>query len=371
MVSENIGGGKMLIGVDAGCLGVEDDRLKVGVYNVAKNLLLQLSKIDKKNTYYLYSFYPIEKDLMSELGPKMQNIVVTPTKGWMKIWLPIQIYKDKIDIFIALGQAIPWMRKSVKKIGYIYDIAFEKYPQFYPDSYKQLHAITQKVVKESDHIITLSQTSKKDICEYFGISKHRISGVLLGTKPFESTKEKVVKQKYFLYVGALKRIKNVSTVIKAFALFNKKKKEHKLILVGGDKWIDPQIEEVYEKLPANVKKQIDFYGFIDDKELFHLYQHAEALIAPSYYEGFGLPVVEAMKVGCPVIVSNRGSLPEIVGDTGLIADPNDAAAISKFMAKIVQSKSLRERMKENAMQRVKGFNWENCAKETLAIIKSV
>lgn len=371
MDSVNTGGGRMRIGVDAGCLGVVDERLKVGVYNVAWNLLVELSKIDHENTYYLYSFYPIEKSLMRQLGGNMHNVVVTPARGWMKIWLPMRLRQDSIDVFIALGQSIPAMKRSVKKIGYIYDIAFEKYPQYYPDSYKQLHAITSNLVKKSDHIITISEASKKDIREYFSLPNSQISAVHLGVRTYHEIPEKRVRAKYFLSVGALKRIKNFSTVLKAFALFSEKKKDYRLLIVGGDKWMDPDIKEAYNNLPGYIKEKIDFCGYVEDIELFHLYRHAEALIAPSYYEGFGLPVVEAMSLGCPVIVSNRGSLPEIVGDSGYITNPNDAVAIANSMIKITRSKSERALIAEKAMERASLYTWEECAKETLAIINKV
>ena len=361
----------MLIGIDAGCLGIRDERLKVGVYNVAKNLLIHLGKIDTENTYYLYSFHPIEKGLMKQFSANMHNIVVKPSKGWMKIWLPLRISRDKIDTFLAFGQAIPKLPKSVKKIGYIYDIAFEKYPQFYPDSYKQLHNITANLVKKSDHIITISQAAKKDIHDYYSIPESRISAILLGNRLLETSDSTKSEEKYFLSVGALKRIKNIAAVIKAFAAFSTKKSDYNLVIVGGDKWMDPDITEAYEKLPEEIKKHVSFRGFVSDEELNDLYKNAQALIVPSYYEGFGLPVAEAMSVGCPVIVSNRGSLPEIVGDAGYITNPDDIVTIANYMIKLTQSRSERILLGEKGQRRVKSFTWEKCANETLSVINKV
>src|SRR5438034_10973470 len=102
----------MKIGVDAGCLGIKDDRLKVGVYRVAVELLRQLGKIDKANRYYLYSFYPIDKKLMESFGPRMSNVLVVPSRGWMRIWLPFRILSQRPDVFLGLNQALP------RKIAY-------------------------------------------------------------------------------------------------------------------------------------------------------------------------------------------------------------------------------------------------------------
>jgi glycosyltransferase involved in cell wall biosynthesis len=362
----------MIIGVDSGCLGVRDERLKVGVYHVAVNLLQELGKIDKKNTYYLYSFYPIEEELLKSFGPKMKNIVI-PATGWLFLWLPVWLIKNDIDVFLALSQVIPHSWKRIKMIGLIHDIAFEKYPQFYPDSYKHLHAITRNLVKKSNRIITVSQNSKNDICEYYSISPHSVSSIPLGVRNSRySSATKYDSKKYFLSVGALKRIKNVPMIIRAFESFCRlSSSEEKLLIVGGDKWKDPAIDEALSSLPKSIQKRIVFLGYVPDSDLPTLYIHATALLTPSYYEGFGLPVVEAMQAGCPVIVSDRGSLPEVVGDAGIIVEPDDSTRIAQEMKKIAEKKTFRDAMSQKGRKRAKYFTWRKCAVETLAVIDEV
>lgn len=364
----------MKIAVDAGCLGVEDDRLKVGVYNFAKNLLIKIAKIDTKNTYLLYSFYPIETELMSQLGPNFNNFVVQPSKGWMKVWLPLRVRLDKPDVFLCFGQAVPaFLPSNTKTIGYIYDIAFEKYPEYYTDSYRQLHANTKKLIQESDHIITLSEAAKKDIENFYGVSSQKISGIHLGVRAFAKTKpSKSVDEKYFLFVGALKRGKNVVGVTKAFARFCFLSKEkYTLKIVGGDKWLDPEISSTLDHLPDTVKERVQLLGFVDDDEMYQLYSHATALLAPSYYEGFGLPVVEAMSVGCPVIVSDRGALPEVVGDAGFVFDADDYDAMAKQMHKLASDKKLHAYYQKKSIEHARLFTWDACAKETLKVISNI
>ncbi|HEX8965694.1 MAG TPA: glycosyltransferase, partial [Patescibacteria group bacterium] len=149
---------RLKIGVDAGCLGIQDKRLKVGVYQVAKNLLIELAKIDNKNQYLLYSFYPINKKLMRELGPQMQNIVVSPSRGWTKLWLPLRLFRDRPDIFIGLSQSLPQRIPSnrYKTLLLMYDLAFEEYPQSYRD-YSRISKITSLAVMSADKIITISE----------------------------------------------------------------------------------------------------------------------------------------------------------------------------------------------------------------------
>lgn len=374
MDSENTGGGRMRIGVDAGCLGVLDNRLRVGVYNFAKNLLIATSKLDNKNTYLLYSFHPIDTELMGQLGNNFINIIVQPSKGWMKVWVPLRIWRDGIDVFLCFGQAVPaFLPASVKTIGYIYDIAFEKFPQYYIDSYNQLHTNTTQLIQKSDHIITLSEASKRDIEAFYSVPPQKVTGIHLGVRPFVRQIEgKKGKEKYFLFVGALKKGKNVVGTIKAFAAFCALSKEKFVLkIVGGDKWLDPEIGSTLESLPKNVLERVQVLGFVGDDEMHQLYSYATALLAPSYYEGFGLPVVEAMSVGCPVIVSERGSLPEIVSKAGFIFDPDDSEAIGQQMYKLSKDSTLRLTYKKKSIERAKRFTWERCAKETLQKITDI
>ena len=364
----------MKIGVDAGCLGVVDERLKVGVYTVAYQLLLHLSKIDKENTYYLYSFYPIDASYMNLLGERMKNVVL-PTKGWLKLWLPLALLKDRPDIFLAFGQAIPkTFLPKMKILGYIYDIAFEKYPQFYPDSYAKLHSNTANVAKKADHIITLSIASKNDIVDFYSLDRKKISAIYLGARDLSSllSSQQKINGKYFLFVGALKRSKNVTTCLNAFAKFCKDSTStEKLIIVGGNKWVDPEIKTVFDELPKQIQKRIDFVGFIDDATLSNLYANATALLSPSFYEGFGLPVVEAMKSGCPVLVSQNGSLPEIVGKAGIISEATDYVMWAHTMKGLAEDKKKQEVFRKRGKIQAKHFTWEACAKQTLKTIKRV
>ncbi|HRN69779.1 MAG TPA: glycosyltransferase family 1 protein [Candidatus Woesebacteria bacterium] len=363
----------MKIGVDAGCLGVKDMRLKVGVYNFAANLLIELSKIDTENEYFLYSFHPIDPELLKKLGPNMQNIIVRPVQGWLKIWLPIRMLRDRVQVFLALGQAVPpRMMPTIKTIGVIYDLAFEKYKKYYPDSYTQLHSNTSLIIKRSAHIITISKSVKNDVISHYNIDSHHITAIPLGVRNFlhRGEKKKVRRNPYFLYVGALKRIKNVPTLLKAFKIFAEKtKNDVELVVVGGDKWKDPQIDTVLSAMPDETIERISFIGFSSDEELVHLYRHALAFVSPSYYEGFGLTFLEAMASGCPVIASNAGSLPEVVGKAGILVDPTDVDALAQAMIDVYKNSDLRAKLSKKGISEASGYSWEKCAREVHGLLE--
>lgn len=381
----------MKIGVDGGCLGIKDERLKVGVYNFAKNLLVQLGKIGNKDQYLLYSFYPIERELMMKFGARMENIVVKPSKGWAKFWLPLKLSIDKPQVFLGLNQFIPQMLPFSPRpyiIGFVYDLAFEKFPRMYPDSFVSLRRQTQELVKSSNLIITISRSSKDDLSKFYDVNPSKIKLIYPGNGfPIHSTSLRagrsgmtkgelgMAKSKktedYFLFVGALKRVKNVLGLIKGFSYFaNQTDGNYQLYVVGGDKWLDPGIKNTLDSLPEKIKKNIKFLGFVKDGELINLYKNALCFVSPSFYEGFGIPFLEAMSLGCPVIGSNTGSVPEIVGNSGILVNPLDYKEIGTAMIEISRNKKLREDCIKKGLKRAKMFSWEKFARELIPLMGS-
>jgi len=363
----------MKIGVDAGCLGIKDKRLEVGVYQVAKNLLEQLGKIDNINEYILYSFEKIEPKLMKQFGTRMKNTVVKPTRGWTKFALPIKLSIDKIDLFLGLNQSLPqqysWQKKY-KKIVFFYDLAFEQYPQNYRESFKKMHENSAYACINANMLIAISQTTKNDIVRIFNVSSEKIKVSHLGIRAFkDSQKNKSLEEKnkpYFLFVGSYKPGKNIPTLLKAFDIFLKKvRKPYDLLLVGGDKWLDPEIENILNSLHENTQRHIKQVGFLSDRELASLYSHARAFISPSLYEGFGLGFVEAMQFGCPVIGSDIPVLHEVIADAGILVSPLDAKTIAQAMNQIVTDESFARMLREKGKKRAKNFSWEKFAREVI------
>ncbi|HEX7041978.1 MAG TPA: glycosyltransferase family 1 protein [Patescibacteria group bacterium] len=356
----------MKIGVDCGCLGVKDESLKVGVYQIVKNTLIELSQIDKENEYLLYSFNPIEKEIIKALGNNFKNVIVRPIRGWMKLFLPLRIFRDRIDIFIGANQALPLKMpfSNYKSISIIYDIAFEKFPEIYSYAASvNKHKFYSERAAEADIVISISQKTKDDLAKIYHASKNKIKLAYPGIVPLPEISKYTLEDSYFLYVGALKKGKNIPTLIKAFAEFRKiSKNKTKLLLAGGNKWIDPEIKLTLKEIPYTIKSDIHFLGAITKPEkLSSLYRGAIAFVSPSLYEGFGLPFVEAMSVGCPVIGSDRGSIPEIVGNSGLLFDAFDTRGIAGAMEKIATNKEFREALSKKGLEKSKKYSFKNFA----------
>lgn len=361
----------MIIGVDAGCLGVKDKRLKVGVYQAARNLLEQIGKMDKKNTYVLYSFYRIDTSLVKSFGPNFKNVVVKPVRGWTKIWLPLQLLKDKPDVFLGLSQALPLKLplQTYKSILIVYDIAFEYHHALYKDSWRKLHEETSHAVKSAESIIAVSQATKTDLIATYAVSPERITVSYLGGRKLPKPKAYDQQKDFYLFVGSLKPSKNIPRLLDAFHRFlEKTHADIDLLLVGGDKWIDERIEESMQKLPEKTKKQIKFVGNIDDDELAWLYEKTLCMVSPSIMEGFGLPFVEALSFGKPVIGPLTGSVPEVVGDAGILVDPKAVQAIATALTRMGDARQ-RDIFAKKAKQQAARFDWQIFAKTVYTAIQ--
>lgn len=366
----------MKIGIDAGGLGITDERLKVGVYHIVKDIITELSKIDKKNTYLLYSFHPIEPSLMKQFGKNMKNIIVKPMRGWMKIGLPLRLFLDKPDVFIGANQALPYRLPlaQYKTITIFYDIAFETLPQLYAYA-GDLHKLirnSQYAAQHSDTIIAISQKTKEDMEKFYGISGSKI---IVSYPPITvgSTKaKKEMQHPYFLFVGAFKKSKNVPVILSAFGEFIKRiNKPYNMVLIGGDRWLDPEIKSFMDKLPSQVKSLVKIIPATADKEeLAQFYRGAVAFVSPSLYEGFGLPLIEAMLLDCPVISSKEGSIPEVVGDAGILVDYKSVKELSDAMEKVAKDQKMRNAMVEGGKRNIKRFKKDAIAKTIYSIIGS-
>lgn len=360
----------MRIGVDAAVLSVRDDRLKTGVYTMTKSLFTELIKIDRRNEYFMYSFENIADELLEENFPGVKNIVVKPKRAWNYLALPLQLIKKPVDIFIGPSQSLPWYgcRKS---IAIIHDLAFELFPECYLNNRDRLHRVTKHTVRSSSLLVAVSQQTKHDLINIYNVDESKVRVMYEGVDPIFRPQRKAsmrlirkkynLPEKYFLFIGSLKMIKNVNTIINAHSVFYKKHRPIPLVIVGSDIWIDQSIKKLMETTESG---QIINLGYVPREDLPGLYAAALAFVSPSLYEGFGLPLVESMSCGTPVITSNLGAMKEVVGQVGLLIDPNDIKEITLAMHAIVDGQR-RKQLSAKGLVRSKIFNWRVMAKEML------
>lgn len=348
----------MIIGVDAGMLGITDKRLKVGVYWVAVHLLEHLSKIDSKNTYRLYSFDPIDAALLKRFGPRMTNLVLRPKKGWFMVRLPLELLLHPVDAFLALGQSVPFAKTHI--IGFVYDLGFFQHPHFYPASAEKMGMMTNNLMQRADAIVTISETVKQDVQSEYHVAEDSITVAYPGVDESFSPKGVAYKadKPYFLYVGSLKRGKNIPTLISSFAELSKAH-DAELYLVGSDYWLDPAIHIAIAS--SGMGDRVKMLGYVPDERLSELYRGAVAFASPSLVEGFCLPVVEAMSSGCPVIVSDIPVFTEVVGNAGTLVKLTDPDGLTRAMAEHMK-KGVRDEFGKKGLAQAKKYTWSTMAK---------
>ena len=246
-----------------------------------------------------------------------------------------------------------------------------------PELYSQDFAKTRdyrpkkKILEISDQIICVSENTKKDLIKYYDVDQKKISVIYHGNSFINYTSFKSKQKfdfKFFLFIGSRKRYKNFFKLIKAFKICKEIYDSFKIVCFGGGKLLESEKKKLIEN-DVDLEKVIILNE--DDQSLFELYKNAYALIYPSFYEGFGMPIVEAMSLGCPVISSNAGSLPEVFGDAALSFDPFSVEQLSQKIEQVVYGDQIRNNLINLGLKQSKKFSWEKCAEETLTIYNKI
>jgi glycosyltransferase involved in cell wall biosynthesis len=260
---------------------------------------------------------------------------------------------------------------GAKRVLTVYDLIHERYPELFERSHMTTGA-KKAAAQRADHVICISESTRRDVIEYCGVAPEKTSVVYLGVDlEFMQTTKRTAERfgsprSFFLYVGARGGYKNFDRFLRAFARSARLKSEFDLVCFGGGPLRSDELQ-VANKLGLR-QGQLTHRGG-GDALLAQLYGEAEALVYPSLYEGFGIPPIEAMAVGCPVITSNTSSLPEVVGDAGEYFDPSDEAAITQAIERVASSSIRRAELVALGLQQYRKFTWEKCARETHEIYR--
>ncbi len=346
----------MIIGIDANEANVTK---RVGSNVYAFDVLNQLYRQGKDYQFVIY----LSREPMADLPKESSHWhyrIIGPSFFWTQWRLPLDLFfrRPRPDIFLTLGHYAPRF-SPVPIMICVMDLAFLKFPEtFRKRDLWQLTSWTKISAKKASHIFTISQASKKDIINSYRIPADKISVAYPGVDRPKVMGPSPVKGKYILYVGTLQPRKNIDSLIEAF--LSMKNKEYKLVIVGKMGW------KYQKKDVANVK----YLGFIPDEKMGALIKNSFGLVLPSLYEGFGIPVVQAMALGVPVLVSRNSSLSEIVADSGLyIESPFDAQAIRAGLEKLlVLSPDQKNSLTQKAKLRAAQFTWQKAGKEILTTI---
>lgn len=357
---------------------------RVGSGQVAFELLRDIYELDKKNNYTIL----LQSKPFADLPKPRENWnykILRPAQFWTRLVIPAYylLAKIKPDVILSPTHYIPAFIKA-KRVAIIFDLSFLRFPGMFKkgDLYK-LTNWTKYSALESSHIITISESSKKDIIDFYKVSPKKVTLAYPGYdeeifKPVKDEKEiKKITNKYqitgnyIIYIGTIQPRKNLLRLIKVM----KSIEDCKLVIVGKIKgkgrqaWMNEEI--LAEPAKLGIEEKIIFTDFVPAEELPALISGARVFVLPSLWEGFGIPVVEAMACGTPVIVSNVSSLPEVAGEAGIMVDPESETQIEQAIRLLVSDKKIHDKLSKKALDQAKKFSWEKMAKEVIKVLKDV
>jgi glycosyltransferase involved in cell wall biosynthesis len=258
----------------------------------------------------------------------------------------------------------------------IHDLNFIHYPQFLTDESARYYGQIDRAVQRADHILTDSNWTRDDVINHLEVSADRVTTVHLAPGPVyrpitdrQEVRRAVARyglpSEFLIFVGTLEPRKNVPTLLKAFRQLRDRGYDIHLAMVGRKGWL---YEEIFSSVTElKLSQSVHFLENVTDEDLARLYNAAHCLTLPSHYEGFGLPPLEAMACGTPVVVSNRSSLPEVVGDAGLLIDPDRTEELTEALMRVLDDDELRKSMRQRGLARSAEFSWAKAARETMGV----
>jgi glycosyltransferase involved in cell wall biosynthesis len=368
------------IAIDAHAVGAKLG----GNESYAVNLIEALAQIDSANHYTIYITTAEARERFQGRWPNFKVRATLPHTPLIRIPLTLsaELRKNPVDVLHVQFTAPPFCPCPV--VVSIHDLSFEHLPQtFKRRSRTQLRLTVRHSARRAARIISLSEHGRRDIIETYGITAERVSAIPLAAPshfaPVQDNRELQrvrhnygIDGDYILTVGSIQPRKNLARLVQAYASLRGNKsadKLPKLVLVGKSGWLyDETLRALKE---TGVADTVVLTGYVPQEDLPALYSGALCFVYPSYFEGFGLPPLEAMKCGAPVIVGNKTSLPEVVGDAALTVDPFDVEAIASAMQRVIESPALREELSIKGQARAETFDWRETARKTLAIYQEV
>ena len=376
----------MRIGIDCRTILNPGKGEQAGVGHYTYFLVKHLLKLDKQNTYVL--FYDHRSEAVTEFKRKHVELVRFPYSEY-KRYLPFAyshvlvsrfLNKAKLDLFHSPANIIPLQYKK-PAIVTVHDLAIYQHPEWFPPKQDfSVNTLVPNSIRKAKRVIAVSQSTADDILKQFHISKEHISVIHEGYEPVKApTKLSIqavrrsfnLNERYLLYIGTLEPRKNIAGMIAAFdSLVRRKPKKYKdvqLVLAGAKGY---QFKENYKAIQNVQAGSVRYIGYVTAQQKQALLHGALGFVFPSLYEGFGLPVIEAMAAGTPVLTSNIASLPEVAGKAAILVNPQTNLSIQLGIEKLMV-KSTRDRYRKLGKAQAKRFSWAACAKATLAVYQSV
>lgn len=365
----------MRVGIDARLIYYHN----AGIGQYISNLTQALARANQSDEFVVFQS---RKDTAPVVhAPNFRRQVLwTPSHFRFESWaLSAELYWHSLDLLHS-PDFIPPARLRTPCVITMHDLAFWLYPRFLTKESARYYGQVDRASRQSSHIIAVSQNTKQDAVRLLGVPDDKISVIYEAANEIYRPSDRAAAQRhvasrygvsgeFILHVGTIEPRKNLPTLLQAYRrVRDAYKLEIGLIIAGGKGWLWDEVDTLTRQLGLTGK--VLFPGNVPRDELVHLYNAARLFVFPSFYEGFGLPPLEAMACGTPVVVSNTSSLPEVVGDAGLLVDPNDAEAWAAEICRVAQDDKTWREMREKGLRRAGLFSWERAARETLDVYRN-
>lgn len=348
--------------------------MRTGPENYSYEIIRALIKLDKTNTFKLYT--PNLPKESWEIPKNVEWCILPQQRLWTQIRLARELKLNPPDVLFVPSHVVPVL-SNLPTVCTIHDLAYK----FFPNSYssfdrRYLNFGTSVSASKSKTILVPSESTKSDLIKEYGVDKRRIVVTYEGyNKEVFNTRMKYgeppLNNDYFIFVGRIEEKKNIRLLIDAFSQLARHNTSVGLVLSGKNGYGYEKIREKIDHLPHSIKNRIVQPGYLPKYDMLRYLQHAKAFVFPSWYEGFGLSVLEAMALGIPVICSNTSSLPEVTGTSAILLNPTDSRSWTENMQKLINEPKIRQTMREKGVKQAAKFTWEKTAKITLEAINGV
>lgn len=364
----------MRVGIDARLLSEQ----VTGIGRYTTELTRELIKNECQ--YFLYSARPVERSQWQQTNATLRTANLNSRSGrmvWSQTWLPYWAWKDNLDVFWGATHRLPqYLPANIARVVTIHDLVWKHAGDTMRPFSKWLETkLMPQAIRLADRIVTDSFSTAQAIEEEYPLARERVHVVYPGVTELpqphslESLKVLNIDKPYFLFVGTLEPRKNLRRLLQAFSLLdNEARNTNLLVIAGGKGWGSISVESLIKEF--NLTGQVIVLGYVNDVALSTLYAHSRFLVMPSLYEGFGLPLVEAMAFGAPVLTSNISSMPEVAGDAGVLVDPYDVQSIAEGLYSLVSNNELRDRLAQRSKPNARRFSWEKASKEIFAVFQA-
>lgn len=369
----------MHIAINAHLLAHTRSFRRAGISHYVEQVLIQLGQIDRSNRYSVYTTRGLDQralglpDNFRVIPSRFPTINPRVRIPWEQLLAPLLLRRSGADLFHGVHSVVP-VSCPVPSVVTVHDLAFIRFPQTFR-AYNRIYldVATRLSVRRAARILVVSEHTRREVIGLLGVAPERVvvtpNAVREHFRPPDPAvletfrARKGLPEHFVLYVGTLEPRKNLTTLLEAYA--EVAQRQAAPLLVGGGKgWL---YDAVFQRLEAlGLRERVRFVGYLDEEELPLWYAAATVFVFPSIYEGFGMPPLEAMACGTPVVASNTSSLPEVVGDAGLTVSPYDPAALAEAISRLLADADLRQELRERGLQQARAYSWRVTAERTLA-----